>query len=736
MRMEPIDKLEDRDSAQGQSTLPLVELPHKFYENGVLVTGSSPEECSQCGWKGDPRTLLDRGSDSCQILVEFGQRQDRSSCPQPQRRSLVAKQDAQRSVKYDCASCRVSTLAVEKLAMHEMPGLSKTSIRLVPWGWVSLRLDHANVSHRLYELFSPTNGPRKLGDIHDVSRRHWTHSNISCKESTRFAKERIEKCLKSHEICRLEGSLSFLPTRMICVDAYAPDYLDVRLEDSSIIPRGSRYVTLSYCWGDYHPECMTTSHNLRSQMKRISWATMPATFRDAAAFTRSLGLRYLWIDSICIIQQDPERGAFSEEAERDWINESATMSDVYKNSYVILAALYGQDSRAGLRQSSNKRDSIAFASLKLGESTLTLFIRPRHFLDNVPSPGLYDTAEFLSTYPLLTRAWAFQERIVSPRVLFFTQTEMIFQCCLNAGCECGALNATHFGSKWKVSPAAFKQETSNIEASSTTNTAFLFKDRLYDCRIEEAWREDMASTYSGLKLSQPRDRLPALGAIAKQFQDIRSNESYLAGLWSGTLHEDLLWSCKLLYDFGGLKTALNRPYSLPSWSWASLPTQVGYIFGSDDKNIKLAKVIRASCNYAGDDYRSGILQSSTLILRTRALQCLAQWQSEPSAGWFCTLSSTVTDIKHIAIHMDHDGTAYQSLSEQEELYMIEIAESTSGSRGYLLLRIEDPENSIYTRAGIIFILHKSGSDQRNTNQEEDLNTVFDRHSVMEQFEIR
>ncbi len=118
--------------------------------------------------------------------------------------------------------------------------------------------------------------------------------------SAQWARCHIVECLQSHKSCRgFEKDNSFTPSRLINVDAKELGG-DVVLENSLSVFPGSLYVALSYCWGDYKPKCMTTSETLNDNMQRIPWSALPATFQDAINFTRALGIRYLWIDSICI----------------------------------------------------------------------------------------------------------------------------------------------------------------------------------------------------------------------------------------------------------------------------------------------------------------------------------------------------------------------------------------------------------------------------------------------------
>ena len=115
------------------------------------------------------------------------------------------------------------------------------------------------------------------------------------------------------------------------------------------------------------------------------------------------------------------------------------MHAVYKNSYLTLAALTGCDRTSGLRNMSIRQDSVLLAKLPIDQAIYPLYLRRNHYLDGVDAGNIKGSfADTCRRYPLLSRAWAYQERTISPRVIFFTESEMIFQCLNNADCECGA----------------------------------------------------------------------------------------------------------------------------------------------------------------------------------------------------------------------------------------------------------------------------------------------------------
>ena len=144
---------------------------------------------------------------------------------------------------------------------------------------------------------------------------------------------------------------------------------------------------------------MTTKDNLDGHLSQIRWETLPATFQDAILVTRGLGLDYIWIDSLCIVQDDSA----------DWMQEAGTMKDIYTNSYLTIAALIAPNAHYGLFRNPkpvNPPGELQAANLK--GAPFSIYTRR------------YNHSDFSPHYhPLMNRAWTFQELILSPRVLFF-----------------------------------------------------------------------------------------------------------------------------------------------------------------------------------------------------------------------------------------------------------------------------------------------------------------------------
>ncbi|PMD49472.1 HET-domain-containing protein, partial [Hyaloscypha bicolor E] len=334
-------------------------------------------------------------------------------------------------------------------------------------------------------------------------------------------------CNSLHRSCNILTKPQ-LPTRVIDVGTEATS---PRLFESS--GKRANYITLSHCWGNTeHQPVQTTTQTLLQHYKEISWEALGQTFRDAILITRELGLQFLWIDSLCIIQDSGS----------DWETESAGMAEVYLNSLMTLAAT------ASLNSSGRAIPEVA-----------DTFVRKpvRHGHDNIcMKRGGIETGA-----PLLSRAWVYQETVMSPRTVHFHSEELIWECREDVSCECGYFKfpevheeiygmARHVTNTWK-SPFAMLQ-FDNKGLGSAENM------------LDEWYR--IIDAYSGLKLTHDGDRLPALAGLACRFAEALDT-SYLAGLWLSDLWKGLLWrrnsdvTCRRL---SGPKA------TIPTWSWASI----------------------------------------------------------------------------------------------------------------------------------------------------------------------
>lgn len=218
----------------------------------------------------------------------------------------------------------------------------------------------------------------------------------------------LRDCDDNHEECkRPQLSHIILPTRLIDVWPRSSAY--VRLHESEEIER-LEYLALSHPWG-VPPHFCTSTENLEQHKKGILFEQLPKTFRDAVTVTRKLGFRYLWIDSLCIVQGP--NGDFDVEGKR--------MEAIFSNANCVLAASSAKGQRDGLFRCNTRRSPVSIVQPR--GSTINVC----EFMDNFGEQVL---GSFLSQ-----RGWAFQERVLARRTIYFTDKQCYWECGSGVRCE-------------------------------------------------------------------------------------------------------------------------------------------------------------------------------------------------------------------------------------------------------------------------------------------------------------
>jgi Heterokaryon incompatibility protein (HET) len=347
-----------------------------------------------------------------------------------------------------------------------------------------------------------------------------------------LAKHWINDCLNLHEQCPRPESPP-LPTRVIDIGAE-----DGSEEPKLLLSQGhrSRYATLSYCWGG--PVWFTlTLANLGDMLQCISWSDLPVTFCEALEVTRALGIRYLWIDALCIIQ----------DSDSDKAIEMAKMDQVYHDSSLTICAANASVS------------SISFLNIFYPRSMPNPY---RLAKINFPVPGGLVGNVFLEEEhrydpreePLNKRGWALQERLLSPRVLTFGSFQMYWHCQSEHHCEGGTVRDVWKKGTERLGHNTFRgKPTHEISAEVT--------------QVYDNWL-DILEDYTQRQLTFRADLLPALSGIATRF-GIVLNDTFCAGLWRNDLQVGLAWNT-------GADPLTPKPseYRAPTWSWASVDGEV------------------------------------------------------------------------------------------------------------------------------------------------------------------
>lgn len=227
----------------------------------------------------------------------------------------------------------------------------------------------------------------------------------------------------------------------------------------------------------------------------------------------------------------------------DWTEATGYMADVYKNGFVTIAAAWSQSS-AGVLYSELGREFSAVPLAKHNMFVWRAILSPFHDQGN---PDL----KLLETWPLFTRGWAFQERQISPRVIYFGSNEILW--------TCKSIQQSHSQGP-QESRLTVAHNDFDIGARDYSNITWYYARTWYNT----------VQVYSKLKFTFEKDRLPALAALAEQASEDRDGDVYVARLWKKTLLDDLQWRASRL------DKSRRRPegWTGPSWSRASIAGHV------------------------------------------------------------------------------------------------------------------------------------------------------------------
>lgn len=358
----------------------------------------------------------------------------------------------------------------------------------------------------------------------------------------------IQNCDSKHIHCRVP-ECPVLPSRVIDVGSME-SFDDIKLVLSH--GKSARYLALSYCWGTGAAMIQTTSSSLATWTEGIPWHQLPKTFQDAIAITRKLEIQYVWIDALCIVQDDTQ----------DWEFESANMANVYSNSYITIAATSAPDSHHGLLTDRWTQPCIVnglktpvdahHLATSAKDPNDSIFMRPRLHLAHDRFCNMENAMYHVLDAPLLTRAWAFQERLLPSRTLHFHAEELVWECKSSVQCECQSLDRTYSFEEMGMEGWLKNFVTGSLHANNSVD------------ELGHVWL-DLVSEFGALRLTNESDRLPALSGLASKFSG-KCLGKYVAGIWEHDVARGLLFVSSPHDDH---QSAQQNEISSPSWSWAS-----------------------------------------------------------------------------------------------------------------------------------------------------------------------
>ena len=472
----------------------------------------------------------------------------------------------------------------------------------------------------------------------------------------------------------------FMPTRLIDV---GHDAFDVpRLAFSSDIPKTEqpKYAALSYCWGneeDAKSQFKTEKASLEDRCVGLPIELMTPTTKDAIATTRAIGLRYLWIDALCIIQDDKD----------DWSHESSQMNLVYRHAFVTFCTLNTNSCHESFLNRAPALE-ITFQSTLRKAIKGSYLVRLRQNTD----VGLDDT-KYTWDYSLSTwskRCWTCQEQEMSTRLLLFGTSMMHFAC------------ARYLWTEGDKAPV-------DISTSRILSQVTRFKETRISAReLYQSW-DLLIHDYSYRSVTFDKDRLPAIAGLARVMGEVLRDQ-YLAGLWKGDLLEGLVWESAGAMMSRGLNSHLQnirrRNYVAPSWSWATSKAMASC--RTTDQHLlritKMAAIVDVSVDADSDDPYGRI--SGGFLRISGKLAAIPKWLpttngSEWSNSWFYSMGRSNDTISAYTDWLHKDQEAGLDLLVAMLLFRVEPDDGIGAPvlQGLLLHPTDAPKQ--YYRVGTI-----------------------------------
>ncbi|KAK7963886.1 hypothetical protein PG996_008426 [Apiospora saccharicola] len=335
------------------------------------------------------------------------------------------------------------------------------------------------------------------------------------------AKAFLTDCLDHHGAICAQEEVGYLPHRVVDFATGDDEVLRLHIPESRT---REKYVALSYCWGQTN-HFVTTSQNLTQHQQSFKLSSLPRTLQDAVKMTRGLGLQYIRIDALCIIQGRDEA------AVKDWSLQVSHMGDVYGNAHVTISATASSHADEGFLPSPC---SLSSSRSQVGRRHLAVSLRSLR-------------KEYVNT-----RAWCMQEYLLPRRVIVLTLQGVIWQC-----------------------------QNGIVKGPDTQNWSFFpssYQYRLLPKPEAPDWG-NILQGYSCRNLTNPRDKFHAVAGLARRYRDA-AGDRYVAGLWESQFLESLLWHHASQNQYILPPPIHGRPekYRPPSWTLASIN---GYVYLMD-----------------------------------------------------------------------------------------------------------------------------------------------------------
>ncbi|KAK1961823.1 heterokaryon incompatibility protein [Colletotrichum sublineola] len=474
-------------------------------------------------------------------------------------------------------------------------------------------------------------------------------------EQLSLFKQWIHSCDSTHNACcRHDGqATSEMPTRLVKVT----DPIRV-LNSCTIEP--SRYVALSHCWGQLqeHERFCLYQKNHSQLEARIDFDRLPKTFRDAITVTRGLGIEYIWIDTLCIIQDD----------EDDWGTESSKMETVFSAAYCTLSAASAESSLEGFLAPRPPRPCVRLRT----EDSRDLYV----------CPHIDDFHQDVELAKINRRGWVLQERALSRRSIYYSRNQVYWEC--GEGIRCETMGRLY------NSKAAFLGD-----ASFPRSALEYYRDG------RQLLIQDLYERYSALAFTKASDR--AVAILGLQERLARAFETQAAhGTFESYFARSILWRRdEQLAEMTPIAQPAGR--RVPSWSWFSKGGRIQYMNLTFEKTEWMHDDFESPFARQPDNTLSGQSSKSVSSDTGSILRGLAR---RMEMGEEALASQVVFDMKNV--REAKDFLAVQIGRDKDErdspnigkVHVLVICKSSS-----------DPRGIKYERVGVASLLPEQVPDE-------------------------
>ncbi|RSL61742.1 hypothetical protein CEP54_006102 [Fusarium duplospermum] len=486
------------------------------------------------------------------------------------------------------------------------------------------------------------------------------------------ARKWIDNCDKFHTGCR-KTKENMLPRRVVQIIQDSGTSCRARLYETSPDERGS-YACLSHCWGK-HQIIRTTKDNFTRHKREIPWAELSTTFRDAIEFSFHLGIKFIWIDSLCIIQDDTP----------DWEREAVKMAEYYANADVTLAATASPDGTVGFYPSRPAQDE------PIDIEGMDKQGRPYHLMARTHMRHPYESSRDETfnggtyEFPLMIRGWVHQEHVLSRRFLHFGPRELVWECQSLTTCQCGG------------TPARPTVRERTTQLLSVSKPDLNLKDSMAMLKL---WYQNLRSI-TALDLTYIQDRLPVMAGIASQLSKERKGR-YLAGLWEDSLVSGLCWQ-----TFGDERERPETLKSVPTWSWGSVSGLIAGPWDRVHRTTFTVKVVDIDCKPNGPVFLGrldrGILTLEGCVARVKIFPRGGRGQGFPRIQFMKGECRSSSPYK---FQFQPDVEDWTMMTPDSHVLAVEMGKTIEDGQiqeaNYLILQPAERGNGLFKRVGKIW----------------------------------